>query len=170
LEPEDPAYLEPHLEIVILSRGTVLYEAGDPIGYTYFPHDAIVGLINLMEEGQFVEVASFGREGLFGVISAIVSREAFGRYKVQVPGNVSRITFDRMQHAMRTRPKVQRLVLSYSEALLAQTFQTVSCIAVHAVEARCCNWILSTRDRIDEDILPLTMATWPSCSGLSAPR
>jgi CRP-like cAMP-binding protein len=63
-----------------------------------------------------------------------------------------------MQEAMRARPKIQRLVLSYSEALLAQTFQTVSCNAIHTVEARCCNWILSTRDRIDEDLLPLTHA------------
>jgi CRP-like cAMP-binding protein len=158
LEPDDLAFLEPHLEVVILPKGTILYEAGDPIRYTYFPHDAIVGLGNVMEEGQFVEVASFGREGLFGLISAIVSRESFGRYKVQVPGTASRITLDRMQQEIRARPKLRRLVLGYTEALLAQTFQTVSCNAIHTVEARCCNWILSTRDRIDEDMLPLTHA------------
>jgi CRP-like cAMP-binding protein len=158
LEPEDLAHLEPHLEIMILPKGTILYEAGDPIRYTYFPHDAVVCLINIMEEGQFVEVASFGREGLFGLISAIVSREAFGRYKVQVPGTASRIPIDRMQQAMQARPKLRRLILGYSEALLAQTFQTVSCNAIHTVEARCCNWLLSTRDRIDEDVLPLTHA------------
>jgi Crp-like helix-turn-helix protein len=94
----------------------------------------------------------------FGLISAIVSREAFGRYKVQVPGSASRIAIDRMQQAMQARPKLRRLILGYSEALLAQTFQTVSCNAIHTVEARCCNWILSTRDRIDEDVLPLTHA------------
>jgi CRP-like cAMP-binding protein len=158
LEPEDLAYLEPHLETVVLSKGTILYEAGDSIRYTYFPHNAVVGLINVMEEGQFVEVASFGREGLLGLISAIVSREAFGRYKVQVPGTASRIALDRMQEAMQARPKLRRLVLGYSEALLAQTLQSVSCNAVHTVEARCCNWLLSTRDRMDEDLLPLTHA------------
>ncbi len=166
LEPEDLAHLEPHLETVILPKGTILYEAGDPIRYTYFPHDAIVGLINVMEEGQFVEVASFGREGLFGLISAIVSREAFGRYKVQVPGTASRIALDRMQKAMQVRPKLRRLILGYSEALLAQTFQTVSCNAIHTVEARCCNWLLSTRDRIDEDLLPLTHADMAELLGV----
>ncbi len=69
-----------------------------------------------------------------------------------------------MQEAIRTCPKLRDLVLSYNlscnEALLAQTFQTVSCNAVHSVEARCCNWILSTRDRIDTDVLPLTHADW----------
>jgi len=111
-----------------------------------------------MEEGQFVEVASFGREGLFGLISAIVSRDSFGRYKVQVPGTASRIPLDRLREAMQARPNLRLLVLSYSEALLAQTFQTVSCNAIHTVEARCCNWLLSTCDRTDGDLLPLTHA------------
>jgi CRP-like cAMP-binding protein len=158
LEPEDLAYLEPHLEVVILPKGTILYEAGDTIRYTYFPHDAIVSLINVMENGEFVAVASFGREGLFGLISAIVSQEAFGRYKVQVPGTASRIALGTLQKAMPARPKLRRLILSYSEVLLAQTFQTVSCNALHTVEARCCSWILNTRDRVDEDVLPLTHA------------
>lgn len=166
LEPEDLAHLEPHLEIVMLPKGAVLYETGDPIRYTYFPHNAIVGLSNAMEEGQFVEVASFGREGMFGLLSAIVSREAFGRYKVQVPGAASRIAIDRMHEAISVRPKLRRLILHYTEALLAQTFQTVSCNAIHTVEARCCNWILSTRDRIDGDVLPLTHADWAELLGV----
>ncbi|WP_245435450.1 Crp/Fnr family transcriptional regulator [Microvirga calopogonii] len=136
----------------------MLYKAGDLISFTYFPHDAIVGLINVMEEGQSVEVASIGREGMFGLISAIISRESFGRYQVQVPGTASRVTIEWMQEAIRVRPKLRRLILRYTEALLAQTFQSISCHAVHTVEARCCNWILSARDRIDEDVLPLTHA------------
>jgi CRP-like cAMP-binding protein len=76
---------------------------------------------------------------------------------VQVPGTASRIALNKMQEIMRARPKVQRLILGYSEALPTQTFQTVSCNVIHTVEARCCNWILSTRDRID-DVLPLTHA------------
>ena len=41
LEPDDLAYLEPHLEVVILPKGTILYEAGDIIQFIYFPHDAV---------------------------------------------------------------------------------------------------------------------------------
>jgi CRP-like cAMP-binding protein len=158
LEPDDLAYLEPHLEIVILPKGTILYEVGDIIQFTYFPHDAIVGVINVLKEGQAVEVASFGREGMLGLISAIVSREAFGRYKVQIPGSASRIDIRKLLEAMAARPKLRQLIRRYNEALLVQTFQSVSCNAVHSVEARCCNWILSTRDRIGEDLLPLTHA------------
>jgi hypothetical protein len=49
-------------------------------------------------------------------------------------------------------------VVAASEALLGQTFRTVSCNVVHVVETRCCNWLLSTRDRIDDDLLPMTHA------------
>ena len=42
------------------------------------------------------------------------------------------------------------------EALLAQTFYTVACNAVHSVDSRCCRWILSALDRVDQDTLPLT--------------
>ena len=35
LEPEDFAALEPHLELVELTRGQVLYEPGDPIRHAY---------------------------------------------------------------------------------------------------------------------------------------
>jgi CRP-like cAMP-binding protein len=156
LDAEDFAVLEPHLEAVILPRGTMLYEPGDPIRYTYFPHDAIISLVDVMEDGRLAEVAIFGREGLFGLLSAFVSREAFGRYVVQVPGTASRVPLEHMHTAIQARPALQRQMLAYNEALLAQAYHTVACNAVHPVEARCCRWLLSTHDRLDQDALPLT--------------
>ncbi|WP_262273418.1 Crp/Fnr family transcriptional regulator [Microvirga yunnanensis] len=141
---------------MILPRGTVLYEPGNPISHTYFPHNAVVSLIDVMEDGRLAEVAMFGCEGLFGLLTAFVSREAFGRYVVQIPGTASRVPLDQMHEAMRTRLSLQRRVLAYNEALLAQAYHTVACNAVHPVEARCCRWILSTHDRLKEDALPLT--------------
>jgi CRP-like cAMP-binding protein len=61
-----------------------------------------------------------------------------------------------MHSAIQASPKLQRLVLAYNEALLAQAYHTVACNAVHPVEARCCRWLLSTHDRLDQDALPLT--------------
>jgi len=69
---------------------------------------------------------------------------------------VSRIALDVMHEAIRTRPTLQRRVLAYNEALLAQAYHTVACNAVHPVEARCCRWILSTQDRVRQTDLPLT--------------
>jgi CRP-like cAMP-binding protein len=156
LEPEDFALLEPHLELVNLTLKQVLYETGDTVTYAYFPHDAIISLVNVMEDGHTVEIGVFGREGVSGLLSALVTREAFGRYIVQMAGTASRIHFDRLSEVRHACPKLRQLIRNYGEALLAQTFQTVSCNAVHPVEARCCRWILAMHDRADGDALPLT--------------
>ncbi len=155
LEPEDFALLEPHLEIVNLKRGQVLYEMGDAISHAYFPHDTIISLVNVMEDGGTVEVGVFGREGVLGLLSALVTREAFGRYVVQLSGTASRIPFERLDEVRNARPNLRRLIMRYGEALLAHTFQNVSCNAVHPVEARCRRWILSMHDRVGQDTLPL---------------
>ncbi len=76
LELEDSAALEPHFEVVNLSRGQVLYEPGDVIGHVYFPHDAIISLVNVMEDGGTNEVAVFGREGVVGLLSARFCRKS----------------------------------------------------------------------------------------------
>jgi CRP-like cAMP-binding protein len=156
LGPEDFAALEPHLELVNLPFQQVLYEPGDPILHVYFPHDAVVSLVNVMEDGGSVEVGVFGREGVSGLLSALVTREAFGRYIVQMGGTASRISYNRLDEVRNARPGLRQLIMNYGDVLLAQTFQTVSCNAVHVVEARCCRWILNMHDRADQDTLPLT--------------
>jgi CRP-like cAMP-binding protein len=156
LDPGDFTPLEPDLEVVELSRGQVLYEPGDVIRHAYFPHEAIISLVNVMEDGGTTEIAVFGREGVVGLLSALVTREAFGRYIVQMSGTASRITFERLNEVRNARPALRQLIMRYGEAFLAQTFQTVSCNAVHPVEARCCRWILNMHDRADADTLPLT--------------
>jgi CRP-like cAMP-binding protein len=138
LDPEDYALIEPHLEFVELTRGKVL------------------SLVTVMEDGDSVEMAVFGREALLGFVSAMVSRQSFGRYIVQISGTASRVPVDRLHEVVATRPSMRLLFLRFTEALLAQTFQTVACNAVHSVEARCCRWILSMHDRLDQDTLPLT--------------
>lgn len=154
LEAEDFAALESHLDLVELPRGQVLYESGDPLRHAYFPHYAVVSLVNMMEDGGTVEVALFGRGGVLG--RALVTRKAFGRYVVQIAGTASRIAVERLDEVSNARPKLRRLLQRYGEVLLAQTFQILSCNAVHPVEARCCRWILMAQDRADQEALPLT--------------
>lgn len=166
LEPADFAVLEPHLEIVDLRKCTVLYEAGDSIRFTYFPHDAIVSLVEDMEDGRAAEVALFGREEVFGLLSAFISGEALGRYVVVVSGTASRIPIERMRQVLVLRSRLRRMVAAFNEAVLAQAFQAVACNALHPVEARCCRWLLNTHDRIDQDTLPLTHETLAEMLGV----
>jgi len=156
LEPEDFAYLEPHLETVELLKGTVLYETGDPMPYAYFPQDSMVALITVLADGKAVEMAVFGREAMLGISCALATCQSLGRYSVHLTGSASRIGSDVLHHAFDTRPGIRQVLLRFLEALLAQTFQSMACNTVHSVEARCCRWILTMQDQVEGDRLLLT--------------
>jgi CRP-like cAMP-binding protein len=169
LPPKDYKLLEPNLLLVSLSPAEVLYEPGDTIQYAYFPHDSLVSLVAAFKDGLSAEVAVFGREGVLGFVSSLVSKVSFGRYIVHVPGTASRIGVRRLRQAADARPDMRHLLQRYTEALLAQTFQTVACNAVHSVEARCCRWILATHDRVKRDDLPLTHEVLAQMLGVQRP-
>ncbi|EIM30800.1 Crp/Fnr family transcriptional regulator [Microvirga lotononidis] len=156
LEPDDLVYLEPHLEMVSLRRGQIICEAGEALHHAYFPHDAVISLVTVMENGSTAEMAVCGREGVMGLIPASVTRQAFGNYVVQMRGTASRISLDQLQAVLQARPMVAGLMNRFAEAMQARILQSVACNAVHSVEQRLCRWILSTHHRTDEVILPLT--------------
>jgi CRP-like cAMP-binding protein len=156
LETDDFAALEPHLQGVSLRQDQVLYEAGDPLRYAYFPHDTVVSLVAVLKDGRSAEMAVYGREGALGLVSAVTAVQSFGRYIVQASGTASRIELERLHEVISARPKVRQLVLRFTEAMMARVLQNVACNAVHSVEDRACRWILSMHDRLDRDTVPLT--------------
>jgi CRP-like cAMP-binding protein len=156
LDAEALAHLERHLHPAMLRAGTVLYEPGVRIEHAYFPHNCIISLLAVLGDGQTAEVALFGCEGVAGYASSRISREACGRYLVQVPGTASRISLEQLRKAAEAVPTVRDILDRYSEALLRQTLQIVACNAVHTVEARCCRWLLSAHDRANDTSFALT--------------
>jgi CRP-like cAMP-binding protein len=156
LDAEDFAYLEPYLEVVTLQQGQILCETDAPLTHAYFPHDTTISVAAVMEDGHMAEMMICGREGVVGLVEAVVLREAFGRYVVLMNGTASRIDYDEMQEAMWARPRIRHLVRSFAQAIFSRVLQSVACNAVHGVEARCCRWILSSYHRSEGDTVPLT--------------
>jgi hypothetical protein len=68
LEPDDFVVLEPHLEKVDLAPGQVLVETGEVVRHAYFPHNAMISLVTILEDGGIVEMGVFGREGVTGFV------------------------------------------------------------------------------------------------------
>jgi CRP-like cAMP-binding protein len=169
LEPEDFALLDPHLKLVELIRKQVLYDTGDTISHAYFPHDSIISLVNVMEDGSTAEVAVFGREGVVGLLSALVTREAFGRYVVQMAGSASRIKYAHLDEVRNARPKLRQLIMSYGEVFLAHTFQTVSCNALHPVEPDAAAGSLPCMTGRIRTPCHSPMSSWPRCWGCNVP-
>jgi hypothetical protein len=73
LDPEDFVCLEPHLEIVSLQQGQVLCEVGQSLDDAYFPHNVIISLMAVMQDGRTAEMSVFGSEGVTGLTGAAVT-------------------------------------------------------------------------------------------------
>jgi len=61
------ARLSPHLMLVDMPLGQVVYESGDRLDHVYFPTTSIVSLLYVMEDGASAEIAIVGNEGLIGI-------------------------------------------------------------------------------------------------------
>ncbi len=157
LSPVDRALLEPDLKIVSLEQGKILYEQGGDIDQVYFPHNGMISVVALLEQGnKAVEVATVGREGAVGLVAGLGPAHAFNRAIIQVAGVISRMGTPQLQSAVRKSDTLREHIVRYNELLLAQIQQGVACNAYHEGEARMCRWLLQTRDRIDTDVIPLT--------------
>src|SRR3954447_8188701 len=91
LSAEDQGLLAPHLVQTDLERGRLLYDPGDRIDAVFFPHDGVISLMTLMENGAAIESATIRREGALGLGAAVSPRRSLPRAIVQTPVKASRI-------------------------------------------------------------------------------
>jgi len=156
LPPDDFAQLSAQLSPVDMEKGRLLYEPGDPIETVYFPHDCVISLLTLMHSGAAIESVTIGREGAFGLMTALGPRVALSRAVIQIAGSASRISAPAFQQCCRRSPALLALVDRHNDALFGHAVHSVACNALHSVEARFGRWLLSCRDRIDGDTVSLT--------------
>src|SRR5262245_5930204 len=147
--------LKSALEPVKLTFGDVLLEPGQQIQHVFFPDNSLVSL--LTEEGrQAVEVGLVGHEGMVGIPLALGIDVSPVRAMVQGTGTALRMKKARFLKEFRKSPLLQRELLRYSHALMAQVTQISACNRLHNVEARLARWLLMTRDRLRSNQFLLT--------------
>lgn len=156
LPPDDFKLVAPHLTLVDLERGRLLYEPGDRIEFVYFPHDGVISLMTLMENGAAIESATIGREGALGLMAAVSARQSLSRAIVQTPTRASRIGTSQLHEAWEKSARIREMIDRHNEALLGHTIQSVACNALHSVEARFSRWLLTCHDRISTGTVGLT--------------
>jgi len=156
IEPTSLQAIRSHLETVDLPLGKVLHEAGDLIEFVYFPQGAVLSLLAVLSDGRTAEMATVGCEGALGLIEALGDGVSQGRCIVQMAGSISRMRVEHLRHHVDSSAQVRRTMFCYIHFLFTQTLQIGVCSAVHSVEARCCRVILTMRDHIDSNEIPLT--------------
>lgn len=147
--------LLPLLEPVDLPEDKVLYQPRGPIDYAYFPSDAVLSALTVMRDGNAIEVATVGREGLVGLYG-LDGRTSPHRVIVQVGNGGHRIASRTLQKEAEKDGPLKDVLAAYQIAFLVQVLQSVACNGLHRLEQRCCRWLLMTRDRVGSDELMLT--------------
>ncbi|MEY4640381.1 MAG: hypothetical protein RLZZ227_375 [Pseudomonadota bacterium] len=156
LPPEVRERLFPHLEIVALPVGKVLYEAGAPLRHMYFPTDAVVSLIYLMDDGASAEISVVGREGLVGFPLVMGGDSTTSRAIVHSAGCAFRLPAQRLKDEFQRHSELLGLMLRYTQTLITQIAQTAVCNRHHSVDQQLCRWLLLSLDRLSGNTVTMT--------------
>jgi CRP-like cAMP-binding protein len=146
----------PHLQLVPMPLGRVLYESGDPLLHVYFPVDAIVSLLYVMENGSSAEISVVGNEGLIGIALFMGGESTPSRAIVQSAGYAYRLVARRLKEEFNRHGDMQLLLLRYTQALITQMSQTAVCNRHHSVDQQLCRWLLLSLDRLASNQLIMT--------------
>lgn len=156
LSAADFAVAQPHLEVVELARGNLLVEAGEALTHVYLPHSGIISIVVSLSQGQAVEVAMVGRDGIVGASEALCDAISLTDALVLCPGTASMITVANLKTIADQSVAWRQLLVRHEQALLAQAQQSAACNAAHSVEERLSRWLLRARDLWDGEALPMT--------------
>ncbi|MDP1698345.1 MAG: Crp/Fnr family transcriptional regulator [Xanthomonadaceae bacterium] len=148
--------LLPQLQPVALPLGKVLYEPGDTLRHVYFPVDAIVSMLYVMESGASAEIAVIGNDGIVGIALFMGGNSTPSRAVVQSAGTALRLPARVLLDAFNRRDDLQYLLLRYTQALMTQMAQTAVCNRHHSVDQQLCRWLLLSLDRLPGNQLTMT--------------
>jgi CRP-like cAMP-binding protein len=148
--------LAAEFEVVSFELGDVLMNVGDPVPYLYFPHrNTMLSLLCSAGDGA-VEVGVTGSEGFVGSAGILGGDSSPHLVIAQIAGQATKVSVKVLKAEFQRNVTVQKLMLNYISALIAQVSQTALCNRLHTVEQRLARWLLVSQDRIEKQELPLT--------------
>ncbi|MDF3814114.1 MULTISPECIES: Crp/Fnr family transcriptional regulator [Rhodopseudomonas] len=145
LPAKDYALLLGHLRPIDLLCGQVLIEAGRPLQRVYFPHQGVISSMISVGQGDLVEVAMIGRDGVFGA-SALFGELSLTSAMMRYPGRASVIDVGHFRAAADSSPALRAALMQHLSTQIMQAEQIAACNASHGVEARLCRRLLQLRE------------------------
>jgi hypothetical protein len=105
LPPEDYERILPDLKAVPLKFLVSLHEPGDKMPYVYFPDTGVISMLTVLADGDAVEIATVGNEGMTDLSVFLGLEESDSRLLIQVPGTAMRMESARFRvHVEQLRP------------------------------------------------------------------
>lgn len=158
--------LFPHLQLVALPRGAVLYESGTILRQVYFPTDCVISLLYVLENGASAEISVVGNEGALGLSVFIGGETTTSRAIIRSGGSAYRLSGRRLRAEFADHGDMLHIMLRYSQSLLMQMAQTAICNRHHSVDQQLCRWLLLSLDRLPSNKLAVTQELMANMLGV----
>ena len=152
----DGDFLLPQLRIIKLSFNDILYEYGDLIDDVFFPLDAVVSALAIMEDGTTIEISMVGNEGIVGLSALLGGGSARNWTRMCIGGSLARLSTSALEHTFMSKPAALKAIMRSYSSLVSQISQRAVCHARHTVLERLACWLLMIHDRVGGDNLRLT--------------
>jgi CRP-like cAMP-binding protein len=170
LPSADRDYLAAAMRVQHPPRGQVLARHTEPGTDVWFPHDGVVALTATDNEGRNAQTGIVGAEGCIGAEALLDDALPLADAAVQIEGDMSVIPARILRTTLRTRPGIRAAILRYLYGLSGQALQIVACNRLHALDRRCCTWLLMMQDRTGGAELALTQDSLAALLGGGRPR
>jgi CRP-like cAMP-binding protein len=156
LPKEEYHRLLPSWESIALPHGHELCRQDGPMSHVYFPTSGMCSIVGVTDEGNVVETATVGNEGMIGIPAFLGLDINPSTVISQVSGKGLRMPAPSFLRLMEPGGPLDRLLRRFVAFSLRYAYQTVVCNAQHSVVERMCRWLLMTHDRVGKDEFVLT--------------
>ena len=166
LPPDAQAFVMERSSTREIHAGEMIYEDGAPFTHAVFPHEGVLSLMAVMQDGRGVEKTSIGLEGFLGFVLLMGGGNAISRSIVRVSGYASWMPIADLDAALERFPCVGETILRYAKLLITQTMEAVACNSLHIAEQRIARWLLHAHDRVTGDAFQITQQALSEVLGL----
>jgi CRP-like cAMP-binding protein len=157
------------LEPVRLPRSAELEAPNEQIEYVYFPTSGVASIVAIDENGESVDTAMIGREGMTGLPVFLGTRQSPVRTIVQVPLLAVRMRADALRDALERGGTLVRLLQRHTQVMMVTMAQLILCNRMHRLDQRAARWLLQVDERVDEKPFRVTQEFLAQMIGVQRP-
>lgn len=140
----------------IMHQHDVLLEERQTATSVWFLDSGVASWLAPDGEGNLIEVATIGNEGMVGTSLFLDRGTTFGHVVCQVSGSGWQLPADAFREEIAQFGPFHNVIGRYVHAVMTQMAQTAVCNRVHSINERCARWLLLTHDRVDGDQFSMT--------------
>jgi CRP-like cAMP-binding protein len=169
LPPVAQERLRPRLAPLSLRTGDILHAPGDEIRYAFFLTAGLVSLEYAGVDGDTVELATVGRDGMVGIPLVLHDLAVPYRAVVRARSTALRVRASVLQGEWQASREVHAALLGYAGRVLNQVSQAALCRQGHTVLQRLCRWLLTAQDHLGTQPIEMTQETLARALGTARP-